>query len=110
VGAEYYDKIDLLFQLRNKLVHYQSQWDSKVSMAGPNSLFAKLEGLHFEKAPFVDAKSDFWPRRCLSASLAGWAVRGSEDFLNAFYKQLGMPSVLPAHAGALTVAPPKLIP
>jgi hypothetical protein len=70
-GTESYPTADLLIRLRNELIHYKSKWGEQ--MDGPK-LFGRLEQLGFDKPTFMSPHTNFFPHRCLSASLASWSV------------------------------------
>lgn len=103
-GAKDNGHADLLVKLRNELIHYKSKWGREMTA---KRLFNRLERLELEKPPFMPMETNFFPHRCLSASLASWAVETSVGFLNGFYQHLGIKSVLDAHAKALVVPPPR---
>ena len=58
-GAQVYQNTDLLFRLRNELVHYKSKWASQ--MNDQTSVFVRLEALRFEKPPFTLPDMTFFP-------------------------------------------------
>jgi hypothetical protein len=103
-GAHPYQVADLLIGLRNELIHYKSKWGEQMDRA---KLFSRLEELRFEKPAFISPHTNFFPHRCLSASLASWSVKTAVDFINAFYSNLSVASPLTAHAANLIVPPPR---
>jgi len=103
-GADPYQSADLLIKLRNELIHYKSKWGSSMN---DKRLFERLEKLGFDKPAFVSALTNFFPHRCLNASLASWTVTTGVAFINAFYRELGIVSPLTPHAAHLTVPSPR---
>jgi len=93
-----------LIKLRNELIHYKSKWDSSMN---DRKLFEQLEKLGFDKPTFVSPLANFFPHRCLNASLASWTVTTGVAFINGFYGELGIVSPLVAHAAHLTVPSPR---
>ena len=106
-GASPYQIADLLTRLRNELVHYKSKWGEEMDGA---RLFARLEQLGFDKPTFMSPHTNFFPQRCLSASLASWSVTTGVEFINTFYHNLAIASPLIAHAQYLKVPPPRYCP
>jgi hypothetical protein len=100
-----YQSTDLLFRLRNELVHYKSKWGRQMKDA--DSVFAHLEALQFSRPPFTSIDMEFFPHRCLSASLASWSVTTSINFINNVFKHLGIRSPIADYSGDLSVPPLK---
>jgi len=86
--TEPYISAALLVSLRNALVHYKSRWGAE--MKDSQSALTKIENLGFPRPPFATQDMNFFPHRCLSASLASWSVITSKTFLFEFYKKLGV--------------------
>ena len=103
-GAHPYQVANLLVRLRNELIHYKSKWGEQMD---GEKVFSRLERLGLDKPAFVSAHTNFFPHRCLSASLASWSVTTGIAFVNAFYQHLAIVSPLIAHAQNLTVPPPR---
>ena len=107
-SSSMYQSAGLLFQLRNDLMHYKSKWGNQMKHEKKNkNALAKLENLQFSEPPFTVPNMNFFPHRCLSASLASWCVTTSETFINAFYKQLGVTSPLANYTDAFSVPQPR---
>jgi hypothetical protein len=104
-GSLYYDHAKLLVQLRNELIHYKSKWGAQMQGL---VLMSRLEKLNFPAPPFISLDMNFFPHRCLSASLASWTVITSNNFLTEFYKLLGFNS--PIISYNVSVPPPTLKP
>jgi hypothetical protein len=102
-GARLYQNADLLIDLRNELVHYKSKWGEQMD---DENVFSRLEQLGFDKPPFMSPHTNFFPHRCLSASLASWSVVTGVEFINAFCHNMTIASPLLAHAPSLTVPLP----
>lgn len=101
-GTQPYQNADLLVRLRNELVHFKSRWTEEM---GGQRLFASLEQLKLAWPKSSSLDMNFFPHRCLSASLASWSVITSVAFINAFYANLGFGSPLTAHSERLRVPP-----
>jgi hypothetical protein len=106
-GRYPYQAADLLIKLRNELIHYRSQWGPEMEQ---KKLFTSLQQLRLDKAPFTSPDSNFFPHKCLSASLASWSVTSAVAFINTFYSLLGVDSPLKAHEPYLVVPPARTIP
>jgi hypothetical protein len=105
-GAYPYQVADLLTRLRNELIHYKSKWGEQLDGV---KVFSRLEQLGFDKPAFMSPHANFFPQRCLSASLASWSVMTGVHFINAFYSNLNIASPLSAHAEYLTVPPVRYV-
>ncbi len=103
-GTHPHQPADLLVRLRNELIHYKSKLGAEMDRQG---LFERLEQLGFDKPGFISPHTNFFPHRCLSASLAGWSVETGVAFINAFYERLGIVSSLAAHTAELAVPSPR---
>lgn len=101
-GRYPFQAADLLIRTRNELIHYHSKWGAEMDR---EKLLDTLQQLRLEKPPFISANSNFFPHRCLSASLASWSVTTAVAFINNFYSVLGVASPLNAHAAYLVVPP-----
>jgi hypothetical protein len=99
-GERPYQDADLLIRLRNELIHYKSKWGEQMDR---EKVFSRLEQLRFDKPVFIHPSLNFFPHRCLSASLASWSVTTSVEFIDAFYRNLDTTSPLIAHTPYLTV-------
>ena len=104
-GAYPYQVAYLLTRLRNELIHYKSKWGEQMDR---ETFFSRLEQLRFDKPAFMSPHTNFFPHRCLSASLASWSVTTGVEFINAFYRNLTIASPLFAHAQYLTVPAPRI--
>ena len=105
-GAQPHQGADLLISLRNELIHYKSKWGEQMDRA---NIFKRLQELKFDKPTFMSSQTNFFPHRCLNASLASWSVTTGVDFINAFYKNLSVASPLAAHAMHLIVPEPRYL-
>jgi hypothetical protein len=103
-GAQPYQAADLLIKLRNQLIHCKSEWGARND---PKSAVARLEKLAFDKPTYMSPHTNFFPLRCLSASLASWSIMTGSDFIHGFYSRLAIACPLAAHAPHLTVPPPR---
>jgi hypothetical protein len=99
-GAKPYQHACLLIKLRNELIHYKSKWGKELDQ---DKTISGLKSLRFDKPSFIHPSTNFFPLRCLSASLASWAVTTGVSFIDEFYRKLSISSSLNAHAPYLTV-------
>lgn len=104
-GRNPYQAADLLIRLRNELIHYHSKWGPEMDR---EKLFTRLEQLRMDKPPFMPSDSNFFPHRCLSASLASWAVTTAVAFIDNFYSVFDIPGPLKDHAPYLVVPRPRI--
>jgi hypothetical protein len=88
-GAYPYQVADILIRLRKELIHYKSKWGEQMDGA---KIFSRLEQLRFDRPAFTSPHTNFFPHRCLSASLASWSVTTGVEFINAFYHNLTITS------------------
>ena len=77
----------LLFDLRDELTHYKSQWGADID----KDFLAKLDALNLRRPSFIQPTENRFPRRYLSAAYAAWAVETAMDVLVAFYLLLDHP-------------------
>lgn len=90
-GTQPYQDADLLFRLRNSLVHFEPRWGT-VQKEG-SAYTALREGLRsrsLHENPFADPDLPFFPMRCLSYDCARWAVRTSYGFVHRFLRRMGL--------------------
>lgn len=108
-AAHSYQAACLLVRLRNEIIHYKykSKWGAEMKEERPK-LIKQLEQLRFEKPGFISPHANFFPHRCLSASLASWSVATTVAFINCFYDALAITSPLVPYAARLTVPEPRL--
>jgi hypothetical protein len=101
-GTSPYQPAAVLIRLRNELIHYKSKWGPEMES---EKLFTALQQLRFEKPPFESPNTNFFPHRCLSASLASWGVTSTIAFIEDFYSRLGIQSPLKPYMERLAVPP-----
>ncbi|MFO0802822.1 MAG: hypothetical protein U0791_06830 [Gemmataceae bacterium] len=101
-GSQPSQNADLLVKLRNELTHYKSMWGQE---AERSRLFASLKILGLAKPSFVLDGGNFFPRECLSAACAAWAVRTAVSYLNAVYERLGIESPLARYREVFAALP-----
>lgn len=89
----------LVVRLRNELVHYKSRWGQELERT---KLIQALRDKGHPKPPFIDGSANFFPRECLSASCARWAVESCVAFLDGFYANLGFAGRLDPYRARLT--------
>jgi hypothetical protein len=97
-GQEPVQKVTLLINLRNALLHYDEGFVLVSSDERPpdiQEMEKKLSTYHLPINPFAAAPEPFFPRRCLSHGLASWAVIAAIEFTDAFYARLeSLPNIL----------------
>ena len=104
-GGQIHENADLLIKLRNELIHYKSKWGPEMDR---QKFFSRLQRLGLEKPPFILPNANFFPHRCMSASLASWSVMAAVAYINDFYKNLGIKSPLQPYADRLIVPSVKI--
>lgn len=70
-----------LVELRNALVHYKPPWDP---ISKRRIEIAEILSGQFAVSPFVDTRSDFVSKKCMSAGCAKWAVDTAIAFVHEF--------------------------
>lgn len=86
-GKSFYQDVASLIDLRNALVHYKPEWDTKQKMH--KKIEDRLRG-KFSLNPWSPKNAAFFPKKCLSYGCAEWAVSASIKFVNDFYSRLGV--------------------
>jgi len=88
-GAEPYQSVRALVELRNWLVHYEPTHEPVYSETGepPDEKAHKLYGRlknKFPLNPLCAEYAPFWPFKCLGAGCAIWAAESAFHFINTF--------------------------
>jgi hypothetical protein len=100
-------QVALLVLLRDELMHYRSELGGMTKEA---LLHGGLQRLRLAPPPFASPLANFFPHRCLSASLASWAVQSTATFINGFQAAIGVrKSLLASFESQLQVPDPKLV-
>ncbi|MCP5276150.1 MAG: hypothetical protein H6936_15155 [Burkholderiales bacterium] len=92
-GSNPFQSAEKVIQLRNELVHYKSYFgnEMKNDKSKGKNLFSFLEPLKHKPFYFFDYPNiNFFPHRCLNADCGAWAFKSVVDFLEEFYKALGV--------------------
>lgn len=87
-GDKIYQDVDMLIKLRDALIHYKPEWDTELK-----GKHTKLEGhlsTKFEISPYSHRNDSFFPKKCLSHGCASWAVNSVINFIDHFYKIMGI--------------------
>lgn len=96
-GANPYQDVKLLVDLRNALVHYEPETISSFSYdderQGTEHEFEKKLRGRFELNSLTGAGNSFYPDKVLGAGCARWAVASAVAFADAFFEKLGIPSM-----------------
>lgn len=86
-GQNPYQDTDRLITLRNALVHYKPEWDTDLNEH--RKLESYLKG-RFDVSPFSHVNDAFFPKKCIGHGCAAWSVITTINFMNEFYKRLGI--------------------
>lgn len=98
-GAQTWQDAALVVRLRNELVHYKSRSGQELERT---NLIRALRQKGHPKPPFIQQSANFFPRECLSASCARWAVASCVAFLDGFYANLGFGGRLDPYRARVT--------
>jgi hypothetical protein len=86
-GENPYQDAHRLITLRNALVHYKPEWDTVLNE------HKKLESYlsnRFPVSPFSHVNDAFFPKKCIGHGCASWSVKTAVNFIDEFYKRLGI--------------------
>lgn len=102
-GEAPYQDVKLLVTLRNAIVHFEPEWlpawSGQLPQEEQHRFERALKG-RFEESPFYSSSQPYFPRRCLSAGCAKWAIDSAWAFSRAFAVKIGIdPDHLPMSAG-----------
>jgi hypothetical protein len=87
-GNSPYENVSLLINLRNQLIHYKPEWDT--ALGGKHKNLEKRLGNKYEISPYSHKNDAFFPKKCLSHGCASWAVNSVINFIDCFYKKMGI--------------------
>ena len=86
-GAQPYQSLDVLRQLRNALVHYEPETRG----SHPNKFEARLQSQQFPLHPWYERSANpIFPDKCISHGCADWAFSSSLVFADAFCSKMGI--------------------
>ena len=92
-GAQPWQDAAWAIKLTNHLVHHkpQTEWLGDRSRPEREQKKPLLIGLHgkFNESPFAKTADPFFPKKCLGAGCASWALSSIKEFLGVFHGQLG---------------------
>ena len=113
-GRGIFQMARVLVDLRNFLVHYRTEW---VGTDPPTSrekeaedLEAALKKQRFSNNPFYAAGNAFLPDRCLGYGCAKWAVETSIEFVDEFWRRIGLSAKYEISRSELLLAPVGILP
>jgi len=86
-GQNPFQDANRLITLRNALVHYKPEWDTDLNEH--KKLESYLKG-RFNISPFSHSNDAFFPKQCIGHGCAAWSVITTINFINEFYKRLGI--------------------
>ena len=88
-GAQPYQDIKVLIELRNALTHFKPEWVNEADEHAKISakLASKIEG-----SPFLAAPEILFPRRWAGHSCTSWAVSSAIAFAKEFERLAGLPA------------------
>jgi hypothetical protein len=89
-GADPYQAIRTLIDVRNSLMHYKPQWHP--SGKGGDGAPRRLQRRIFVN-PFLGEINQFFPDKYMSHATAAWAVKSSLALTDDFYRRLGLPPI-----------------
>jgi hypothetical protein len=78
----------LLSDLRNALAHAKAEWSNDQKTHHCLSLAMKKRGL--TQSPFASDGSALFPYAGMSSCVAKWAVKTASDYIEDFYKRVGL--------------------
>src|SRR4051794_19649554 len=70
--AEPWDAMSLLQQIRNAVVHFKPEWSHEIDKHG--DITAAIVSRDLPLSPFACDRKSAFPRGCMSAGCADWAV------------------------------------
>ncbi|HIK10119.1 MAG TPA: hypothetical protein IGS52_07610 [Oscillatoriaceae cyanobacterium M33_DOE_052] len=93
-GEYLYQRIEILINLRNAIVHYKPEpWGDDIEKSEESSrekVRKNLEG-KFKENPFAEGvQNPFFPDKCFGYGCAKWAVNSSVEFIEEFSKKMGL--------------------
>lgn len=90
-NSEVYEKFTKLNELRNKLVHFKLkyQYDDQ----DDNQYEITYYKDKFKENPFIEAGKLYFPKKCLGAGCAEWAIVVSTDFFTMFSEELSKSNI-----------------
>lgn len=89
-----YQDVDLIFDLRNLLVHYKPEWIE--SFAEGNSIEKDMQKIEkklrgkFGLSKSIDEMKPFFPDRCLCYGCIDWVVKSIMIFCDDFFKRMNL--------------------
>ncbi len=86
-GQNPYQDAQRLINLRNALAHYKSEWNTDPKVH--KNLKSHLSNC-FPVSPFSHVNDPFFPKKCIGHGCASWAVKTAVNFIEEFYKRLGI--------------------
>lgn len=90
-GVRPYQDLDALLRLRNAIVHYTPEWDTREG-SEHKSLEEALKG-RFELSPYEAKGSAFFPKRGISYGCAMWSVETVRTMIGELMIRLGLSGV-----------------
>lgn len=95
-GAQPYQDVQLLFRLRNYLLHFEPKWGKAQMEKGQmekgvyKTLREGLRSKNLHENPLVDPDWPYLPMRCMSYDCARWAARTAYAFVHEFLERMGL--------------------
>jgi hypothetical protein len=88
-GANPYQDVDALIQLRNAVMHFRMPWRPHPDPE-PIAIEKRLKG-KFPGSPYYrNVKIPLFPHDCLAAGCAAWAARSARALADDFHQRLGV--------------------
>lgn len=93
-GANPYQDVKLLVELRNALIHYEPETiiSHNVHEAPKLHKFEKRFAGKFDINPLTGLGNPFYPDKLLGSGCARWAVKAAVTFTDDFFQKLGVPA------------------
>jgi hypothetical protein len=85
--GQLFENANLLRKLRNELMHYKPQTFGGLDT---HRLDRGLVGRFPPNKLMIGAGNSFFPDHCLGHGCAQWSVTSSEEYMNAFFAELGV--------------------
>lgn len=98
-GTSPFQDVQVLVTLRNALMHYEPEWvigglSFNSELDNLNSLSKKLKSKFELSEIFKNTGNPFFPDKCLGYGCAKWAVLKSIEFVEEFFRKIGVKSTI----------------
>lgn len=90
--AEPWESFDLLIDLRNYFVHFESEYHDASPYPDPTELTDRLAEKGVPSNPWLSTDRLVYPHRAFGPGLTSWAVHSAENLTDAFHSRVGADS------------------